>query len=69
MGNMEYNRKNTVTILLRFNKKTDPDIIERFQNVGNKVAYVKRLIRADIAKNCPDIDTYIDADEGINPEE
>lgn len=61
MGNMAYNREHTVTILLRFNKKTDQDIIERMNTVGNKVAYVKRLIRADLEKNHPDIGAYIDA--------
>ena len=61
MGTMAYNREHTVTILLRFNKKTDKDIIEQMNKCGNKVAYVKRLIRADIEKHCPDIDAYIDA--------
>ena len=61
MGTMAYNREHTVTILLRFNKNTDKDIIEKMSKCGNKVAYVKRLIRADIAAKKPDIDDYIAA--------
>lgn len=60
---MAYNKANTVTYLLRFNKKTDPDIIEHMNSVGNKMAYIKRLIRADLAAKKPDIDSYIDAAE------
>ena len=63
MGSPAYNREHTITILLRFNKKTDKDIIERMNSVGNKIAYVKRLIRADIKRSCPDIDDMIDAAE------
>lgn len=49
MGNMAYNRAHTTTYLLRFNHKTDKDIIEKMENIDNKTAYIKRLIRADIA--------------------
>lgn len=63
MGSPAYNREHTVTILLRFNKKTDKDIIERFNSVGNKVAYVKRLVREDMKRKRPDIDDMIDASE------
>ena len=63
MGSPAYNREHTVTILLRFNKKTDKDILAKMSTVGNKVAYVKRLIRADLKRSCPDIDDMIDAAE------
>ena len=63
MGTMQYNREHSITVLLRFNKKTDKDIIEYLSTVGNKVGYFKRLIRADIDAKHPDIDTYIDAAE------
>lgn len=48
MGSQAYNREHTVTILLRFNKKTDQDILAKMSTVGNKIAYIKRLIRADL---------------------
>ena len=59
MGDMAYNRKKTKTYLLRFVYTTDADIISRLDTVGNKQGYIKRLIRADIAANCPDIDEMI----------
>lgn len=50
MGNMAYNREHTNTYLLRFNHKTDRDIIEKLENIGNKTAYIKRLIREDMKR-------------------
>ena len=46
-----YDKENTKSIKFKFNKKTDADILDRFQKVGNKQGYIKRLIRADIARN------------------
>ena len=66
MGTMAYNREHTITILLRFNKNTDKDIIEQMSKCGNKMAYIKRLIRADLAAKKPDIDEYITAAEKEN---
>ena len=62
MGTPAYNKEHTKTILLRFNLRTDKDILQQMQAVGNKQAYIKRLIRADLALKHPDIDAYIDAD-------
>lgn len=60
MGNMAYNREHTKTYLLRFNHKTDKDIIEKLDHVGNKMAYLKRLIREDLKRSAPDIDEMMD---------
>ena len=46
-----YDKENTKSIKFKFNKKTDADILERFEAVGNKQGYVKRLIREDIARD------------------
>ena len=35
-------------VQLRFNKKTDADIIEKIEEVGNIQGYIKYLIRKDI---------------------
>ena len=45
-----YNKRNTTTLCIRLNRKTDTDIIERLKAVHSKQGYVKRLIRADIQK-------------------
>lgn len=45
-----YNKKNTVPMQFRFNRKTDADVIERLATVANKQGYIKGLIRADIER-------------------
>ena len=46
-----YNKAKTITVLLRLNKSTDADIIERLEQAENKTGYIKSLIRADIARS------------------
>ena len=45
-----YNKSKTTTVLLRLNKSTDADIIERLDTTENKTGYIKTLIRADIER-------------------
>lgn len=40
-----YDRKNTVQIKLKLNKKTDADILELLDGCGNKQGFIKDLIR------------------------
>ena len=47
-ANNKYNQANTVQVIIRLNKKTDADIIEKLQSVDNKAGYIKALIRKDI---------------------
>lgn len=42
-----YDRLNTKQIVLKLNKRTDADILEILDNVGNKQGYIKSLIRQD----------------------
>lgn len=42
-----YNKRYTKTICVRLNVKTDRDILERLNQVGNKCGYIKQLIRED----------------------
>lgn len=44
----KYDAKYTVHIGLKFNKKTDKDILARLDKEPNKQGYIKKLIRADI---------------------
>lgn len=46
----KYDSKNTVQIKLKLNKKTDSDILQKLDEVGNKQGYIKELIRKDIEK-------------------
>ena len=43
--------KTAARISLKLNKGTDADILERLEQVPSKQGYIKRLIRADIAKH------------------
>lgn len=45
-----YDRLNTKQIILKLNKRTDADILEILENVGNKQGYIKSLIRQDKEK-------------------
>lgn len=47
----KYNKEHTKTTLLRFNKKTDADILAHLDTVGNKQGFIKELIRASITQN------------------
>ena len=47
----EWDRKNTKQYKLKLMLSTDQDIIKKLDSVPNKQAYMKGLIRADIATN------------------
>jgi hypothetical protein len=44
----KYDAKNTVQVKLKLNSKTDADIIEKLESVGNKQGFIKELIRNTI---------------------
>ena len=48
MGTWAYDKENTRQVRCKFNRRTDADIIEKLESVGNIQAYIKELIRADI---------------------
>ena len=50
MGSPAYDKKNTKMIIL-----------DKLAACGNKQAYIKRLIRADLKRACPDIDEMIES--------
>ena len=43
----KYDAANTLQLKIKLNKKTDNDIIVKLNEVDNKAAYVKSLIRKD----------------------
>lgn len=43
-----YDAKNTKLITLKLNLKTDADVLEHLDSVGNKQGYIKELIRKDM---------------------
>ena len=50
-AHQKYNAKATKQVPLRFNLKTDADILEKLYSTDNIQGYIKQLIRADIEKN------------------
>lgn len=50
-ANKKYDQENTRLITLKLNKKTDKDILDKFDTVPNRQGYVKNLVRADMGEN------------------
>lgn len=44
----KYDKSNTKSIFLKLNIKTDADVLEHLETVGNKQGYIKELIRKDM---------------------
>ena len=51
----KYNENNTKGYYIRFNRKTDADVISKLSSVQNKTSYIRSLILADIFKKHVDI--------------
>lgn len=47
----KYDKNNTKSMLLKFNLKTDADILAHLETVGNKQGFIKELIRTSIQQN------------------
>ena len=45
----KYDRENTKQVMLKLNLKTDADILEYLEGVGNVQGLIKQLIRREIA--------------------
>ena len=46
-----YTKENTTQQSLKFNKKTDADILAWLEHIPNKQGYIKELIRKDIKRD------------------
>ena len=44
----KYDKAHTVGVYLKFNLKTDKDIVQKLESVGNKQGFIKKLIRLHI---------------------
>ena len=44
----KYNKENTKTFMIKVNKHTETDILNKLENEPNKTGYIKRLIREDL---------------------
>ena len=50
MGNYASDKRTARTFSLKFNLRTDADILAHLMEQENKQLYIKQLIRADIAR-------------------
>lgn len=46
----KYAKENTKTFLIKVNKKTETEILEKLESVENKSGYIKKLIYDDLTK-------------------
>lgn len=44
----KYDKKNCIQFLMKLNRNTDADIINKLESVDNKQGYIKSLIRKDL---------------------
>ena len=58
MATAEYDKANCTRINLKLNNKTDADIIDKLDHVGNVQGYIKNMIRNDVKGGCT-MKTYI----------
>lgn len=54
----QYNRDNIVSILLKFNKKTEADVLEQIEKQPNRQGYIKDLIRRDMERSSEKAEKY-----------
>lgn len=45
-----YERENLLRVLVKFNRNTEPDLVERMEEQDNKAGYIKRLVKEDIGR-------------------
>ena len=66
----KYDKEHTKQILLKLNKGTDADILQKLDEVDNKQGYIKGLIRDDIKSETqnPDVNTHSE-NEVVNYED
>lgn len=45
-----YEDKNILGVRVKFNRKTEPELVERIEREQKKATYLKRLVREDIRR-------------------
>ena len=47
-----YERRHITRLVIKFNKVTDADVIERIRSEPSIIDYIRRLVRNDIENEC-----------------
>lgn len=48
--NYRYSKESLLKVMVGFNRRTEPDLVERMEREENKAGYLKRLVREDIER-------------------
>ena len=46
----KYEREKLLRVMVKFNRKHEPDLVERMEQQENKAGYLKRLVKEDIER-------------------
>ena len=50
-ANQRYERDNLLKVSVAFNRKTEPELVERVEREESKAGYLKRLVKEDIERD------------------
>lgn len=48
--NSRYEKENLLRVLVKFNRKTEPELVERVEGKLNRAGYLKQLVKEDIQR-------------------
>lgn len=49
-SNVKYKRENMLRVTVPFNRKTEPELVEKMEEQESKATYLKRLVKEDIER-------------------
>ena len=49
-SNQRYEKANLLKVSVAFNRKTEPDLVEKMEQQQQKASYLKRLVKEDIER-------------------
>ena len=47
----KYERDNLLRVMVKFNRKTEPELVERVEEQDSKAGYLKRLVKEDVERD------------------
>ena len=49
-SNRRYEKENLLKVSVAFNRRTEPDLVERMEQQEQRASYLKRLVKEDIER-------------------
>lgn len=50
-SNYKYSKENLLKVMVAFNRRTEPELVEWMEEKENKAGYIKGLVRDDIERS------------------